>query len=369
MNYSGIIYTKNNPNGFKTSEISISLGELLIVRLPDGVIEFDLRKARLELGGFDQNMIYVYPDSETKTPVVMLQNLDILQELTTSPNLSVRQKAEEVKSHRKKKKINKVIGISIIVIFLAGAIALASQKASAIVVKLIPVKWDEKLGDFAYPSAVASLAPGSSKISDPYVIDGLEEIRKVLTNSLNNSKFKYSITILKAPMENAFALPGGKIVIFSGIILKSESAEELAGVIGHEIMHVEKRHAMRQIVSKLGILTVLQILVGDISGAGGVILQAGSELLSLGYSRSMESEADLEGIELLFRAGIPVEPLIKFFKKMSDNENELKSMEWMLTHPLSKNRAEKLSKIAKSRKIDKKYLFKTNWKALQAHLK
>jgi Zn-dependent protease with chaperone function len=369
MSYRATLYHEQFPDGKKPVELQVYHGDLLIARHDAGTVEFDLKKAQFTPGGFDNNMLYIYPDLETTSPAVLVNDLTLLDELAGSSNPQVRQKATLALNRRKKKKINKIAGIAIIMALFLGLISLASTQAAGLIVKLIPLKWDEKLGEVSYPSAVGSMAPGSSKIEDKYVIQSIEEIKSRLAGALKKTPFKYEVTLLKSPIENAFALPGGKIVIFTGILLKVDSPEELAGIMAHEIMHVEKRHAMRQIVSRLGLTALLQIVLGDAADAGSVILEIGSELLSLGYSRSMESEADKEGIKLLSAAGISADGMIAFFKKMSENEKELKSMQWLLTHPLSEKRATELSEIYKKNKPVHVKKFTINWKTLKSHLK
>jgi len=369
MSYQGTLYDERFEQGKKPVEITVFHGNLLIARDDAGSFEFDLKKAEFVLGGFENNIIYIYPDSQTKTPALLVNDLRLLDELRASASPEVRDKAMLVAAGRKKKKTARVVGIAVIVALFAGLILVATTQASNLVVKMVPTKWDEKLGEVSYPSAVGSLAPGSSKIEDKYVMQSIAEIQKKLTGALQKSPFKYEVTILKSPVENAFALPGGKIVVFTGILLKVDSAEEFAGILAHEIMHAEKRHAMRQIVSRLGLTALLQVLIGDFASAGGVILEVGSELISLGYSRSMESEADKEAIRLLSAAGIPADGLIAFFQKISKDEKGLKSMQWLLTHPLSEKRAETLAEIYKKNKPARIDKFAINWKDIKARLK
>ena len=369
MNYKAILFHDQFSDGKKSVELQVFHGELLIARHDSGTVEFDLKTAQLTLGGFDNNMLYIYPDNQSKLPAILIQDMSLLKELSGSSNEMVREKAMQATGKQKKKKINKLFSIFIIISFFVCLILLAFTQSSGIVVKLIPVKWDEKLGELGYPSAISTMAPGSSKIEDKYVLQSIEEIKNRLSLSLKKTPFKYNVTVLKSPVENAFALPGGKIVIFTGILLKVDSPEELAGIMAHEIMHVEKRHAMKQIVSRMGLSVLFEIVVGDMADAGSVILEVGSELLSLGYSRSMESEADIEGIKLLSAAGIPSDGMIQFFKKMSENEKELKSMSWLLTHPLSDERADELSEIYKKYPTENAKKFNINWKTLKSHLK
>ena len=369
MSYHATVFNEEFPGGKKSAEVHIFHGDRLIARHDSGSLEVDLNVAEFTPGGFDNNMLYIYPDSSNKSIALLIQDISLLAELEGSSNAVVRNKAALALNRRKRKKINRASGIIITVALFVGLILLASTRAADLIVNLMPVKWDEKLGEIAYPSAIQAIAPGNVKIEDKYILESMDEIKNRLEKALVKSPFKYNVTILKSPVENAFALPGGKIVILTGIIQKVDSAEELAGILAHEIMHVEKRHAMRQMISQLGLFTLFQLVLGNSADAGSVILEMGTELLSLGYSRSMETEADYEGIKLLSSAQVPADGMIRFFEKMSENEKELQSMQWLLTHPLSKKRAEELTKVYNNHKPEKIKKFSSNWNIIKSRLK
>lgn len=130
---------------------------------------------------------------------------------------------------------------------------------------------------------------------------------------------------------NAFAMPGRRIVVFSGLIDRARSPEMLAGVIAHEMGHVELHHPMRGLIHQLGLGAVLTMIFGDSS-----VASAGQVALVLSYSRDMEREADGRGIELLQKAGIRADGMAAFFEVIkSDVEKSLLSdlPEFLSTHP------------------------------------
>ena len=121
--------------------------------------------------------------------------------------------------------------------------------------------------------------------------------------------------IIEADEVNAFALPGGKIVIHSGLLTRAESWEEVAGVLSHEIAHVTQRHHIRGVISKLGVFTIVSFLIGDGTAVAATISEMGGQLESLAYSRSFEKEADNKGWDFLEQANINPEGMIVFFQK------------------------------------------------------
>src|SRR5262249_39387089 len=101
---------------------------------------------------------------------------------------------------------------------------------------------------------------------------------------------------------NAFALPGGIIFVFEGLIQKAENADELAGVIAHEIGHVAHRDGMRSVLQSAGLSFLFGMVLGDFVGGGAVIVAARA-VLSSAYSREVETAADGYGVDLMNRIG------------------------------------------------------------------
>ncbi len=100
------------------------------------------------------------------------------------------------------------------------------------------------------------------------------------------SRYQYKFHVALDKSVNAFAMPGGFVVVHTGLIQLAESPEELAGVLAHEIQHVEQRHSLRAMAQSLGLYAVLSLLVGDTSGLASL----GGDLLKLKFSRNHETE-------------------------------------------------------------------------------
>ena len=87
-----------------------------------------------------------------------------------------------------------------------------------------------------------------------------------LVPQIPNNPYKFEVTVVKSDVVNAFALPGGYVVVFTGLMKKAETGEEVAGVLGHELNHVLQRHGMERIVKNLGLIAVVSIILGDQQG-------------------------------------------------------------------------------------------------------
>ncbi len=155
------------------------------------------------------------------------------------------------------------------------------------------------------------------------------------------------VTTIDNPTMNAFCLPGGKIIIFTGLINKlALNEEEIAIVLGHEIAHALRQHSRIQLIKSLG-TRILLLIASYLLGLGDLGMLAadyGSHLLSLKYGRDDEEEADLLAIELSARAGYNPQAALSLWQKMSDYETanaaigSSSSLEFLSTHPTSKSR-------------------------------
>jgi predicted Zn-dependent protease len=159
-------------------------------------------------------------------------------------------------------------------------------------------------------------------INDPVIA---EYVNRVGQNLVRNSdaKVPFTIKVIDSEEVNAFALPGGFFFVNSGLILKADNEAELAGVMAHEIGHVAARHGTRQAtrgeIAQLGMIPL--IFMGGWTGYG--IYQAASVLVPVGFlkfSRAMESEADLLGLEYMYKAGYDPTAFVDFFEKIETLE-------------------------------------------------
>lgn len=200
----------------------------------------------------------------------------------------------------------------------------------------IPVEWEQKLGEAAYRDFLSHQEP----MKEGPGVQAVEEMTRRLTEEIPNNPYKFEVTVVKSDVVNAFALPGGYVVVFTGLMKKAESGEEVAGVLGHELNHVLQRHGLERIVKNLGLMAVVAIIVGDQQGLIGLMRQVGVELLTLKFGREQETEADLTGLQLLYRAKIDPAGMITFFQRLSEKDEG--RMEWLSTHPMSTARAERL---------------------------
>jgi len=114
--------------------------------------------------------------------------------------------------------------------------------------------------------------------------------------------YPIEVTMVRKAEANAFALPGGHIYVFEGLIDEARSADELAGVIAHELGHVAHRDSTRSVIQTAGLSFLFGMVLGDFVG-GGAVVMASKTLLETSYSREVERRADAYGIDLVARVG------------------------------------------------------------------
>ncbi len=177
--------------------------------------------------------------------------------------------------------------------------------------------------EIALGKGLAQEVERSAKMVDDPVIS--EYVNRVGQNLVRNSdaKVPFTIKVIDSEDVNAFALPGGFFFVNTGLILKADSEAELAGVMAHEIAHVAARHGTRQATRGMiaNLATMPLIFMGGWTSYG--IYQAASVLIPVGFlkfSRGMESEADMLGLEYMYKTGYDPTAFVDFFEKIETLE-------------------------------------------------
>lgn len=253
-----------------------------------------------------------------------------------------------------------------IVLAVVGGLTLLLWFGSDLLVELavdrIPVEWEQKIGESAYRDFLLQ----QTLLKDGPAVAAINEITHRLTEQIPDNPYKFEISVVKSDVVNAFALPGGYVVVLTGLLQKAESGEEVAGVLSHELNHVLQRHGLDRMVKQIGLIGIMTIVFGDQQALIGLMKQVGVELLTLKFGRAQETEADVTGLRLLHRAKIDPTGMVTFFQRLSEKENG--RVEWLSTHPMSAGRAERLkAEIAALPKTTPEP-FTFQWKTVQDSL-
>lgn len=191
----------------------------------------------------------------------------------------------------------------------------------------IPVETEIALGRQAFAQQRQALA-----IADDH--PALPMLRELGARITRGSPYPYEFHITRDPTVNAFAMPGGFVVFHTGLLEKADSAEEVAGVLAHEVQHVERRHGLRGLAHSAGWRITLSLVLGE---AGGSMAAAWAENLgNLKFSRDQEAEADRLGLARLVANHIDPRGMLDFFRKMAREGDGMPAL--ISSHPASEDR-------------------------------
>lgn len=245
-----------------------------------------------------------------------------------------------------------------------ASIAFAGISAAVVAVVLLAPQW---LAPLVPASAERELGEalvgdfGGRFCSTP---NGSAALKK-MTDALEENNEDLQVEVANIDMINAIALPGGKVILFKGLLGSASSADEVAGVLAHEIGHVRERHVMQSLLRQLG----LSVVLGGADGTGGGIL---SSLLGSAYSRDAEREADGYSMEAMERANISPIATAGFFRRLSRLDGSANAEDssgnitgYMSSHPLSSERKKAFENSLKKGHEYQPILTQTEWKNLQ----
>ena len=167
-------------------------------------------------------------------------------------------------------------------------------------------------------------------------------------------RFDFRFHIIAEDDPNAMALPGGNVLVTTGLLELTDQPEELAGVLAHEIAHVTKRHGVKQIISTAGPYFLLKSLLQSDSGFLGMIGHGSRMLITQNFSQKYETEADDVAWKYLTDANINPDGFIVFMRKLQgfSEENEKNQVRVLSSHPPTEERVRRLE--GKWRKLEKK---------------
>ena len=176
----------------------------------------------------------------------------------------------------------------------------------------------------------------------------LEVCRRVLASVPEKDRpaYDFTFTLIDKDVENAFAVPGGYVYVYTGILKKLQDESELAGVLGHEITHVTHHHYRESLAKNTALGLSLQVLLGE-TGAGQVGQMAAVsffQLAGLKFSRSAESDADRGGTLLLGRQDLNPMGIAKYFARSGGQGVP----EWLSDHPGPRNRVQAIRNLVMS---------------------
>ena len=223
--------------------------------------------------------------------------------------------------------------VSLVAVVLYG-VPLAADRLTP----LVPQVLERRLGDVAERQVKALFG---DKVCDHGA--GQAAFTKLVNAVRESADMDTSVesAVLASPIPNAFALPGGKVYVFNGLLAKADNADEIAGVLAHELGHLKHRDNMRGLIRNSGTSFLIGLLFGDVTGSSTLIF-ASRSLLTASYTREAERNADSFSIDVMHRLGRSPKAMGELLFRITGKEGD-KSLSILSNHPLTEDRLARMS--------------------------
>lgn len=314
----------------------------------DETLTFPLQDLTIEAGGAnDKTLFFTHPAFPKKTLFTtdqrILKNPFLNQHASLNPEIS-----RILRAQTRSRLF--LAGFLLVSLGAIASLFLFKETLVQAAADRIPPSWEEKLGQ----AALTRIQTGKEFISDPEIRNRIMKIAEPIFEKLPDRRYDFRVFLVRDSQINAFALPGGIIVLHSGLILSATAPEQVAGVLAHETAHVTLRHGLRQIIGSVGLFALVQALFGDVSGLMAILIDNSALLLTRKYSRDYEREADEAGWGYLAAAGIDPRGMTAFFdlllqEKAGDPSGDSTAtlgdaLSYLSTHPAASERIDRLRK-------------------------
>lgn len=207
-------------------------------------------------------------------------------------------------------------------------------------------------------SVLAQIRTEGDVIDKGLAVKTIQDIGNRLTKG---SRYKYQWFVKQDKSINAFALPGGIVIVHSALLEKVDNANELAAVLAHEVQHIEQRHALKNMINSFGWATVLMVVLGDVNTATAVIIHQVGQMY---FSRDIEDEADRLGFQALIHAKISPAGMVTFFQKL-EHLPGAEIPAWISSHPATPERVKTIQNLIKQYPCNDCRPLMIDWKKVQ----
>jgi Zn-dependent protease with chaperone function len=367
--FQGGVFAAELPGGRSVARVEV-LSERLRASTPDHrVFDLPYGSMELELGGASGRMLFCRNPGRTIT--IYCEEGGFIFALTSEAGQHLKKKLAPVHTRLR----GLILGrIALTALFLAGIAGLiwglpplvrASLRSA---VRAVPLSVDQQLGTVA----LQSMDLGGPEVHDPQVDAALAEILRRLQVDDAAKGATFPVHLVRRDAVNAFALPGGPMVVFTGLLQRATRPEQVAGVLAHEMAHVLHRHGLQRIAQSMGIVATVQFFFGDVGG----VLALGRELLTTAainhYGRADEADADHLAVHLMYAGGLDPTALADFFRALEADaiiQPPTPSVPaWVDDHPALPDRIAAVTREAAHLGALTPQPLAINWPAVQARL-
>jgi beta-barrel assembly-enhancing protease len=228
----------------------------------------------------------------------------------------------------------------------------------------VPMEYEEKWGDTMLSNIIAP-----EKVAGDFNYkknDSLTILANKFASKINfETKYKLKITVVSSGQINAFALPGGNVVVFDALLKKLKTKEEFAALLGHEVAHINKKHTLKNLFRSLSGYIFISLITSDINGISAVLFENANSIYNLSYSRELEAESDTYALKTMEKNNLNPIGLLNLFVVL-EGANTAEPYEILSSHPLTKNRKDFARKhIIKNKSYPANFELENVWQQLK----
>ncbi len=252
-------------------------------------------------------------------------------------------------------------GLSVLLVAIFGVPYLAR-----LLVPLVPDSVEARLGAVVEPQVVRLLGqpPACTEGPGRAALDRLVAKLVAAGGPDGPRPADLTVTARRHGMANAFALPGARVILLSGLVARAKTPDEVAAVLAHEFGHVGARDPTRSLIRASGTSFLLSLVLGDLTGST-VIVAVGEALLAAGYSRDAERAADATAVDLMTRAGGNGAALADILERVAADDGRGGNLDLLRSHPLTAERAAAIRALAGPEAPGRQILPADEWSALK----
>jgi beta-barrel assembly-enhancing protease len=317
-----LLFGKNFPTAGLPTRCQINSGSL-VLDYQSTNISFD--KLTADVGGFDHNQLQLHWQDNDDGYMLIPANKAGQKALRAALPTDV---VQGLKGWHSSTKAQSLVWNS--VLYSAGFLVLSAilvvwqyDRVLTFAANQVSMETEKKLGE----SVLKSISSSENFLDEGAAVDAVKSIGTKLTVG---SRYKYQWYVVKDNSINAFAAPGGIIVVNSGLLKKAEP-KELAAVLAHEVQHIEQRHSLKNMLHAAGVGAVVLLVLGD---ANAVLMIMAQQVSQQYFSRKVEADADIKGAQLLTKTKIDPSGMPSFFKKLAAEYKDLDNAPvWLSSHP------------------------------------
>ncbi len=225
-------------------------------------------------------------------------------------------------------------------LFLIGVLAFlvlgymyALPWAAERIALLLPRSVDVELGEASFNSMAMGLEVDTMRT---------EALQRFGDQLVLSDHYQLRYHVVTEDQVNAFAMPGGHIVVFTGILDRMDDPGQLAALLAHEATHVEERHSTRMLMRQLSSYIFLSLILGDVNAIVAVVAQNADNIRHMSYSRDLESDADGLGMDRMHANGVDPKGMVRLLELLEEEAGEIpEAVSFLLSHPLTTHRIER----------------------------